>query len=295
MIKKDKIELSVIVPAYNAELTIEKCLSSLTSQRYDKNYEIIVIDSSSDRTEEIIRKRFKEIRYVKLKKQVFPGQARNIGIDMAEGDIISFIDSDCIAQSEWLYSIRDSFKMGVDAVGGSVGAANQNNPIALCEYMLEFSDYLSNMPPRILRTIPMCNISYRKEIFKRYGLIPDIRTAQEVVFNWRLFKNGVKIYFNPKIKVRHIHRDRLLPFIRHQYLLGRGFVESRLATDLPGRILLRYPYKLFLPAIRFVLIIKRLLRWDRKLLLKGMRVFPLLLLGISAWTGGALLYRKKPV
>lgn len=293
MREEGKIKISVIVPAYNAELTIERCLGSLINQKGYKNYEIIVIDSSCDRTEHMIRERVKDINYVKLKNQVFPGEARNIAINMAKGDIICFMDSDCIAEEGWLSSIQNSFNLNIDAVGGSVGIANHKNPVALAEYILEFSNFLPAAPPRTVRTVPMCNISYRKEIFEKYGLIPNIRTAQEVVFNWRLFKNGVKIYFNPKIKVRHIHRERLLPFIRHQYLLGRGFVESRLATDLPGRILLRYPFKLFLPAIRFVLIIKRLLSWDRKLLLKIIWLWPLLLLGMFSWTSGVFLYYRK--
>jgi glycosyltransferase involved in cell wall biosynthesis len=285
-----KTQISVIVPVYNAELTIERCLNSLINQKYDKNYEIIVIDSSSDRTGNIIREKFKEVRYVKLEGRAFPGKARNTGIGMAKGEIISFIDSDCIAEENWLDSIRNSFKGDKDAAGGSVGIANRKNNIALAEYILEFSDFLPAAPRRLLRTVPMCNISYRKEIFEKYGLIPDIRTAQEVVFNWGLFKKGVKIHFNPDIKIRHIHREKFSSFMHHQYLLGRGYVESRLTADLPGRILLRYPFKALLPVIRLTLIMKRLLAWDRKLLLNTIRLWPVILLGMFSWVGGAVLY-----
>ena len=287
------IEISVIVPVYNAELTIESCLESLINQKGVKDYEIIVIDSSCDRTSEIIQEKFKQVRYVKLKGQVFPGEARNTGINMAKGDIISFVDSDCIAEEGWLNSIQNSFKNDIDAVGGSVGIANRYKPVALAEYIIEFSEFLPTASPRVLRTIPMCNISYRKDVFERYGLIPNIRTAQEVVFNWRLFKNGVKIHFNPEIKVRHIHRERLLSFIRHQYLLGRGYVESRLAIDLPGQILLGLPFKALLPTIRIVIIIKRLLAGDQRLLLKTLLLWPLVLLGIFSWTSGVFLYCEK--
>ena len=290
-----KIVISVIVPAYNAEITIERCLRSLINQKGYKDYEIVVVDSSRDRTGEIIKEKFKEVKYIKLERQAFPGESRNIGIGKARGKIISFIDSDCVAGDNWLSSIYDSFSEDKNAVGGSVGIANYNNTIALAEYILEFSEFLPSAPTRTVRTIPTCNISYRKEIFEKYGLIPDIRTAQEVVFNWRLFKNGVKIYFNPMIKVRHIHRERMASFIRHQYLLGRGFVESRLVADLPGQILLKYPFKIFLPGIRFILIIKRLIAWDRTLLLKIIWLWPLFLLGILSWSSGVFLYTKKEI
>jgi len=289
---ESKIGISVIVPVYNAELTIERCLRSLVNQKGYKGYEIIVVDSSRDRTGEIIKEKFQEVKYIKLERQTFPGESRNIGIGKAKGKIISFIDSDCVAEDNWLSSIDDNFTEDKNAVGGSVGIANYNSAIALAEYILEFSEFLPGAPARTVRTIPTCNISYRKEIFEKYGLIPDIRTAQEVVFNWRLFKNGVKIYFNPMIKVRHIHRERMASFIRHQYLLGRGFVESRLVADLPGQILLKYPFKIFLPGIRFILILKRLSSWDRTLLIKISWLWAIILFGIISWTTGIFLYKS---
>jgi glycosyltransferase involved in cell wall biosynthesis len=93
--------ISVIVPVYNSEVFLEKCLSSLINQRY-KNLEIIVInDGSSDRSLEIIEGFANRDERVMLVSQENRGQshARNVGIRKATGDYLIFVDSD-----DWLDS-----------------------------------------------------------------------------------------------------------------------------------------------------------------------------------------------
>lgn len=89
-----KNTISIIVPAYNAEKYIKKCLDSLIKQTY-KDIEIIVInDGSTDKTEEIVKNyKDKRIKYFKNKNQGI-GKTRNFGIEKAKGNYIMFIDSD---------------------------------------------------------------------------------------------------------------------------------------------------------------------------------------------------------
>ena len=90
--KKDLI--SIIVPAYNVEKYISKCIESLINQTY-KNIEIIIInDGSRDNTENIIKKfKDKRIKYYKNVNQGI-GKTRNFGIDKSNGEFLMFIDSD---------------------------------------------------------------------------------------------------------------------------------------------------------------------------------------------------------
>lgn len=90
--KKDTI--SIIVPIYNAEKHIEKCIDSLINQT-KKELEIILInDGSTDKTDELINKyKDKRIKYFKNKNQGI-GKTRNFGIDKATGEYLMFIDSD---------------------------------------------------------------------------------------------------------------------------------------------------------------------------------------------------------
>lgn len=87
-------DISIIVPAYNAEKYINKCIQSLLNQS-KKEIEIIVInDGSTDKTEEIIKKyKDKRIKYYKNTNQGI-GKTRNFGINKAIGKYLMFVDSD---------------------------------------------------------------------------------------------------------------------------------------------------------------------------------------------------------
>lgn len=93
--KKPKI--SIIVPVYNVEKYIEKCLKSLINQTYD-NIEIIVVnDCSTDDSEKVIKKVIqnkKNIKYIKNKVNSGLSFTRNVALDNCTGDFISYIDSD---------------------------------------------------------------------------------------------------------------------------------------------------------------------------------------------------------
>lgn len=87
-------DISIIIPAYNAEKYIDKCLQSIINQT-KKEIEIIVInDGSKDSTEKIIKKiKDKRIKYIKQENKGI-GKTRNNGIEKAEGKYLMFIDSD---------------------------------------------------------------------------------------------------------------------------------------------------------------------------------------------------------
>ncbi len=97
------IELSVIVPVYNGEKYLKKCLNSLINQRM-KSFEIIIInDGSTDLSDEIINKyKEKYPKLIKCYKQKNKGQgaARNVGLRAAKGRYIGFVDSDDFAEHD---------------------------------------------------------------------------------------------------------------------------------------------------------------------------------------------------
>ena len=87
-------DISIIVPAYNAEKYIEKCIESLIHQTKEELEFIIVNDGSTDHTEEIVKKyKDKRIKYFKNKNQGI-GKTRNFGIEKAKSNYIMFLDSD---------------------------------------------------------------------------------------------------------------------------------------------------------------------------------------------------------
>lgn len=95
--------VSVIIPAYNAEKTIEACLDSIMNQTY-RNYEVIVVDDSSvDNTSTIIKKY--PVKLIRAPKNLMAGGARNLGLKYAQGEIIAFTDADGITDKNWLNNI----------------------------------------------------------------------------------------------------------------------------------------------------------------------------------------------
>lgn len=88
--------VSVIIPAYNVGLYIEKCVSSITSQTYE-NIEIIVVnDGSTDNTKELVERLVQTDKRIKLINRVNSGvsSSRNFGLEIAKGDWIIFVDGD---------------------------------------------------------------------------------------------------------------------------------------------------------------------------------------------------------
>lgn len=106
-------DISIIVPIYNAEKYIEKCLDSLVKQTKKELEFILVNDGSTDNTENLIKKyKDKRIKYFKNKNQGI-GKTRNFGIEKATGKYLMFIDSDDYlepAACEKLYEKAQSTK-----------------------------------------------------------------------------------------------------------------------------------------------------------------------------------------
>ena len=87
-------DISIIVPIYNAEKYLNKCIDSLVNQTKKELEFILINDGSTDSSEDIIKSyKDKRIKYFKNKNQGI-GKTRNFGIDKATGKYLMFLDSD---------------------------------------------------------------------------------------------------------------------------------------------------------------------------------------------------------
>jgi glycosyltransferase involved in cell wall biosynthesis len=94
---KDKIDISVIIPMYNASRYIEQAIFSILEQEeHGFNYEIIVVDdASSDSSCEVVQNiKDEKIRLIALEKNGGTAHARNTGLELAQGEWVQFVDSD---------------------------------------------------------------------------------------------------------------------------------------------------------------------------------------------------------
>ncbi len=113
--------VSIIVPAYNEEKTIGKCLESILNQEYEGEMEIIVVnDGSTDRTAEIVSKY--PVRFIDLKVNGGKANALNRAIEDAKGDILIFTDSDSYMSANAVNSLVKCLNANSDAqiVAGNV-------------------------------------------------------------------------------------------------------------------------------------------------------------------------------
>ncbi|MBO0425717.1 glycosyltransferase family 2 protein [Enterococcus faecium] len=106
-------KISVIIPVYNRETTILRCLDSLKSQTFD-DYEIIIInDGSTDKSEELINEysgNFRRFQYISIDNNGV-SNARNIGILKSNGKYVTFLDSDDTYQENFLASMYNQISI----------------------------------------------------------------------------------------------------------------------------------------------------------------------------------------
>ncbi len=92
----NKVDLSIIIPAYNAESYLSKCLDSLVKQKVCSFEVIVVNDGSLDQTESIVLEYKRQYSFIKLLNKENGGvsSARNMGLQFAKGEFIGFVDPD---------------------------------------------------------------------------------------------------------------------------------------------------------------------------------------------------------
>jgi glycosyltransferase involved in cell wall biosynthesis len=285
--------ISVIIPSFNSENTIKKCLDSLLNQSYDGGYEIVLVDSSVDRTPQIVSLRYPSVKLIHLGEKTDPGTARNIGIGEAKGDLIAFIDSDCMAEHDWLERIDSAHKSSYSVVGGVVNNGNGGDDlVGWAGYISEFREFLPEQPKRELSHIPTCNISYKRKVFREFGLFQGEYYPQEdLVYNYNLWKNGERILLDPAIQVHHHHRSRLKNFLYHQNKIGVITSKVLKVIQLEGAFIVRNPVMAvflipFLPMVKFFRTLFVFLRFQPESIRKRPLVLLLFALGLVFWVTG---------
>ena len=193
------IKVSIIVPVYNVEGYLEKCLDSLVNQTLE-NIEIIVVnDGSPDNSQAIIDdyvSRYKNIKSYK-KKNGGLSDARNYGLKYAKGDYISFVDSDDYIDKFMLE------KMYTKAIENSLD-------IVVCDSVEVCND---------TKTIKRSNFHYSENEVKNYIISPPMACT-------RIYKRS--LFSNVKFKVGIYYEDLNLTPSMVNYTDKIGFVEEGL-------------------------------------------------------------------
>lgn len=205
--------ISIIVPAYNIEQYIGRCINSILNQTY-KNVEIIVVnDGSNDRTGKIIDEFVSKYNYITAihKKNEGVSIARNIGIDIAKGDYIGFVDGDDIVDEDMFETLIKN-------------ALDYDADISHCGYKMVFPDridYYYNTKEIIvqdnksglqdllegIKVEPgLCNKLYKRELFEGLRLDSKIKINEDTLMNFYLFSRANKSIFYDKAMYHYMIR-----------------------------------------------------------------------------------------
>ena len=233
--------VSVIVPVRNRPAEITACLRSLTRLDYPaEKLEIIVVDDASDDATPETAARFSEVRLLRMQKHRQASFCRNRGAEAARGDILAFIDSDCLADPTWLKELAPAFRdSSLGALGGWVDAACEENDLDRYEKVksaLKIGAWFkrSEQAERFFY-VPACNFLVRKAAFLSLGGFREtLHVGEDVDFCWRLQDEGSVLEYRPMGRVSHKHRNRLAAFCARRFDYGTS--EPMLQQLHTGRV-----------------------------------------------------------
>ncbi len=244
--------VSIIIPVRNRPKDISACLKSLKKLDYpeDKTEIIVVDDASDDITPETI-KRFPNVRLIALTEHSQVSFCRNTAARTAKGDILAFIDSDCLADPSWLKELVPAFRdESLGALGGLVDSYYTEKSLDQYETVKSALNIGSWFKRSIKKErffyVPFCNILVRRDLYlKLGGLKEELHVGEDVDFCWRLQDSNAILEYRPMGRIFHKHRNSPVSFCARRFDYGTS--EPLLQSLHTDRI-----KKLFLPPLEFM-------------------------------------------
>lgn len=228
--------IDVVIPAYNAEKTIVKCLRALSKQTIPrKDYRIIVVDDgSNDRTKELALEYTDKLI---TQENSGPAIARNRGAKDGKGDIIIFTDSDCEPQNNFLREMTRPFE-DIEVVGVQGAYLSRQKSIIARFGQIEIEERykLLRRKDRI-DFIGTYAAAYRREEFisaNGFDATFPIASGEDTDLSYRLAESGSKLVFSEGAKVYHLHPERLLHYLKVKFF--RAYWRNLLYRKNPKKI-----------------------------------------------------------
>ncbi len=194
--------LSIIVPCYNTGKYLNKCINSILEQNY-KNIEVIIVDDgSTDDTKNIVKKIINEDNRVKYfyKENSGVSDTRNYGLNKAEGEYITFVDSDDFVEPQ-IYDVLLSLilEYSADITHCSYSRVNRNEKRSIGGtgkiYEMNSKDSIDKLLNGGLFTGSACNKVYKRVILNNVFFNTKYKINEDVLFNFYAFLNSKKIVF----------------------------------------------------------------------------------------------------
>ena len=216
----DGIIVSIVMPVYNEEKYIEKCVDSLLLQDYPQNHmEWIFVDGcSKDRTVEILKKyqgKYPALIKVLYNPHKIVPYAMNIGIEASKGKYIVRLDAHADYAKDYIskcvYYLENTDAENVGGVAETKANGFMGNAIAKMlssKFEVGNSQFRTNGKSGYVDTVPFG--AFKREVFSKYGGYDErLVRNQDNEMNYRIRKNGGKIYLSSDIHLSYYCRDSI--------------------------------------------------------------------------------------
>jgi cellulose synthase/poly-beta-1,6-N-acetylglucosamine synthase-like glycosyltransferase len=233
--QSEEMEFSIIVPTYQEESCIERCLRSLTQQDYKQTeYEIIVSDAhSTDATVEKARQ-FTDNIILNDRRGIAYG--RNAGTLPAAGDIFVFVDADAMLSQDFLIQCHHVFTN--PAIVGMTGIAKPSDGTILQRSVYTGTYCLVRIVHLFgISLFPGICVAYRREAFKKLGgFREDFGVVEDLDLSRRISSLGIcKINTNARavVSTRRLKKHLLSTVMFHIYSDIKYLITGRSSTFYP--------------------------------------------------------------
>lgn len=205
--------ISVIVPVYNVESYLERCIDSIINQTYSNLEIILVNDGSTDSSGSICEQYSEKDSRIKVihKKNGGLSDARNVGLDVATGEFISFIDSDDWVSRTMFSEMVEQFIDNVDIVGAKFiessgqieqSLINDSGQVLIFSGEAALKAHLNGK----YFYISVWNKLYRRELFEQLRF-PVGRLAEDLYITHKLLIKSRQVAFIDKTVMYYFQRE----------------------------------------------------------------------------------------
>lgn len=234
------MKVSIIIPAYNAERTIKRCLDSILLQSYTDFEALVVNNNSTDKTSEILKQySLKDSRIISLFEQnKGVGYARNNALDHAKGDLVTFIDSDDYVDANFLDVLVNQLKGKSSISVCGVIEEDQFSKILIQSNYIPISiknddKYISLINHHKNKGIAgyLCNKMFYRETIGELRFDPQITMCEDILFLLELMCN---------IDIISISSDNCYHYVRYEdSACGKSYADEKYYSKYSAH------YKLF--------------------------------------------------
>lgn len=214
------IKFSVVINTYNRAKTLAATLDSLRYLRHD-NFEVVVVNGPSTDDTQLILETYKEFIRVGCCPETNLSKSRNIGIAMAAGDVVCFIDDDAVPEPDWLNKIESGYsEPSVGAVGGFIrdntGVTFQSK-VVVCDRFgnaenfeaIEKADVKDEFQPYRYFSLTGTNSSFKREVLLQMGGFDEEYAyfLDETDVIVRMIDAGYKVKYIPDAEIHHKYAE----------------------------------------------------------------------------------------